>query len=432
MRRRLIAAFVGLAVALITLYGVPRAFFLTELVQDHKQELVDRRADVAQAVLSKAGRLGEPVTEEVLLELMDDSERIAYRTTDGRAIVLPEGARTAPDDLRAIRELEHGGTVEVRMAASEVREAVRSALLPLAWLWVGVVVASGVAGWWLSRRLSQPFAELAVAAGRLGQGRLDRVHEQVPHYDIPEAEAIGAALRRSSAQLDTLMRREREVAVNASHELRTPITALRLALEDLALWPQTAPDVADELSRLVAEVDRLSAAVTHLLDRSRMERLQDSELCDLGEWAAEAVQRWRPYAETHEVALVTDLGQTVLVRLPQPQVIRLLDLLLRLACDVALGTVVVWCADRVTHVALGASGPFPGETVAAFTRSGAYAELEEAAVQLGGRLAIDPGQITEVMVMLPRPDPLDRSDPSGLLDRLDPASVTESGTDSAR
>ncbi|MGA9715224.1 MAG: histidine kinase dimerization/phospho-acceptor domain-containing protein, partial [Aeromicrobium sp.] len=72
-----------------------------------------------------------------------------------------------------------------------------------------------------------------------------------------------------SAAYEVLIRRDRAFTVAASHELRTPITALRLSLEDLTLWQTTPPEVSDELNRAITELDRLSAAVTQLLEQHR-------------------------------------------------------------------------------------------------------------------------------------------------------------------
>lgn len=55
-------------------------------------------------------------------------------------------------------------------------------------------------------------------------------------------------------------------AASASHELRTPITALRLSLEDLTLWDATPPAVRAELESALREVERLSTAVTRVLE----------------------------------------------------------------------------------------------------------------------------------------------------------------------
>jgi signal transduction histidine kinase len=55
-------------------------------------------------------------------------------------------------------------------------------------------------------------------------------------------------------------------AASASHELRTPITALRLSLEDLTLWDTTPPAVRAELESALREVERLSTAVTRVLE----------------------------------------------------------------------------------------------------------------------------------------------------------------------
>ena len=115
---------------------------------------------------------------------------------------------------------------------------------------LGLVLLAAVTGFLLAKRLARPFGELADAADHLGQARFDVA---LPHYSIPEAEAIGAALRRASTQLDSLVEREREFAANVSHQLRTPVTALRLTLEDLSMWPETPPTVAAErVARAIA------------------------------------------------------------------------------------------------------------------------------------------------------------------------------------
>ena len=90
------------------------------------------------------------------------------------------------------------------------------------------------------------------------------------------------------------MRRERDIAANASHELRTPISALRTEIEDLASWPQTPPDVAAELHSYLPELDRLNAAVRIYLDAAQSQRLTDVESVDLAVAAREAMQRWEP------------------------------------------------------------------------------------------------------------------------------------------
>src|SRR5690606_34813445 len=143
------------------------------------------------------------------------------------------------DDIIEQRDLPGGGSLTLSRSRDLINQRISDALVPLIAVGLGLTVLAAGFGYVIARRLSRPFGELAVAAERLGSGRFD---VDPPHYKIPEAEAIGDALRGSSERLAELVRREREFAANASHQLRTPITALRLELEDLSLWPQTPPE----------------------------------------------------------------------------------------------------------------------------------------------------------------------------------------------
>lgn len=266
MRRRLVLAFVTLVVAIVALYGVPRAFVLADFVEDTERALVDQGADSSAAVVRIAVRNREPVTPDLLAPLLGDGERVEFRGSDGRGFVVPKEAQRGGDDLVARRVLDDGATITYSLSGATLDERILAALMPLLLLGLVLIPLGALAGWMLARRLARPFSELAGVARGLGTGDLG---QEVGRYDVSEAEEIATALRESSRQLRDLLERERDVAVNASHELRTPITALRLALEDVSLWPDTPAEVAAELGRLVSEVDRLAEAVTTLLDARR-------------------------------------------------------------------------------------------------------------------------------------------------------------------
>ncbi|MFW5473773.1 histidine kinase dimerization/phospho-acceptor domain-containing protein [Knoellia sp. CPCC 206450] len=277
MRDRLVAILVGLTVAVVALYGIPRAYFVADLVHDSESRSVERSADLISRLLAERQNSTVPgaVTESALEPLLDPDEAIEYVSPSGETTVAGDIERTGADDISATRSIAGGGRLTVWRSGAVVADRVSDALLPLVILGAGLLLAAAVVGAWLARRLSRPFAELAAVAEDIGQGRFD---VEVPHYSVPEAEAIGDALRRGAAQLDALLQRERDLAVNASHELRTPIAALRLELEDLSMWPQTPPEVAEELRRYIPELKRLSAAVTQYLDTAREQRQADTGL----------------------------------------------------------------------------------------------------------------------------------------------------------
>ncbi|PWN03026.1 hypothetical protein DJ010_11695 [Nocardioides silvaticus] len=265
MRERLVAVFVGLTIVVVALYGVPRAYYLADLVRDQEKDQVERTADLVAAAVDERRAAGRPVDPDYLDRLASEHEAIRV-SVDGEVVGTsrwsdPEGA-----DIAADVDLTDGGTVTVARDGEAVGDEISRALLPLVLLGLGLVVTSGLAGYLMARRFARPFQDLATAARGLGAGRF---HPDLPHYRVPEAREIATALVGSGEKLSALLEHERKLAVHASHELRTPVAALRLELEDLAQWPQTPPDVAAELERGVRELDRLSTAITDLLASSR-------------------------------------------------------------------------------------------------------------------------------------------------------------------
>lgn len=402
MRNRLVAAFVGLTLAVIALYAVPRALSIAGLVEQHQQQLLAQSADAtaerAQAVLDD----GEPVTPAVLARSLAPGQSARYEAADGTVTTYPPGdspdTQVGADDLTVTRTLDDG-VVTLWLDGAVVDQATRDALRPLLVLGLLLVPVAALGGVWLARRLGRPFDELAATARRMGTGDLTA---EVPHYRIPEAEAVGRALHDSAERLDTLIRRERDVALHASHELRTPITALRLTLEDLALWPQTGPEVAEELHRIVAEVDRFAEAVTEILEETRQGRLAEAEEFDLGDVLGDAVSRWRPVAAAVGLRLTADPSHAR-ARLPRGAVTQTLDLVLQHACEIASGTVRVECSDRGSYLAVVVSfakrhADWHGAPAALGIR-----EASELAAALGGHLIQEPAtdeDLDAVLVLL--------------------------------
>ncbi len=152
-----------------------------------------------------------------------------------------------------------------------------------------VAILAGLAGWWFAVRLTAPFASLAGAAAALGRGRFDL---QLPETRIPEARAIGQALKVSAAQLEGRLARERDFAEYASHELRTPLTALQLELEDLTLRDDVPDDAKAAARRCMQRVDDVNAAAGELVSITRQGALVEGGAVALSELATHVTQAW--------------------------------------------------------------------------------------------------------------------------------------------
>ncbi|QCC78080.1 sensor histidine kinase [Nocardioides daphniae] len=287
-------------------------------------------------------------------------------------------------------------------------------MLPLITTGLGLTVFAAIIGFILARRLSRPFDELAEAAEQIAHAKFD---VDLPHYSIPEAEAIGSALRLASSQLDELLRREREFAANASHQLRTPITALRLTLEDLTMWPETPPAVADELNANISELDRLSAAINELLELSRGKRLGEAVDVDLDLLASEAVVRWRAHVEEEPGrTLVHAPADPCPAHVPPGPVLQVLDVLIDNALCHGQGRITVGARRRGQFVDLVVGDEGPTTIDEAVFQRGAQSDTSEGhglgltiasqlAVAAGGRLSVADAETTTFVLSLPALDP---------------------------
>ncbi len=404
MRERLVVLLVGITLIVIALFGIPRAYAVADLVEETEHAQVIRAVDVMAVAITSRRDLA-PITESYLSSLREQGERLVYIGPDRTRIV--SGPATAGDtDFVQTRQLRGGGRITISQPESVVSDQVSKALLPLIALALALAAVAALIALLAARRLARPFQQLAESATEIGNGRFDA---QIPHYSIPEAEQVGESLRRASRQLDQLVRREREVAITASHELRTPITALRLSLEDLTLWPQTPADVTEELTLALTELDRLNAAITRLLDEGDPTLLGTPVDVDLTSLARGAVERWR------EAAL--DLGRTVVLGsesvVPASVVLgpveQVVDLLVERALTHGSGriTVTARTADSTLRVLVTDEGPrslSPGvlhestddEQPAGLSRAAGLAE------SMDGYLGVADTPATTFILALPR------------------------------
>jgi signal transduction histidine kinase len=127
-------------------------------------------------------------------------------------------------------------------------------------------VISLVIARWLARGMTQPLRDMAAAARRLEQGDYaTRVHVR----SMDEVGQLAAAFNRMSAELEDLERSRRDLVANVSHELKTPIAAIRAHLENLADGVEDADP--ETLQVMLAQTERLTRLVDQLLDLSRLE-----------------------------------------------------------------------------------------------------------------------------------------------------------------
>lgn len=402
MRERITAAFIVLALAVLMGAGLVRAYTLRDLLRE--QEGVHLTQDVALLgeILQDRQEEGLPIDTEFLESVVPPQTRLTYADAEARRMTVTgdDYSGTPGDDLSASGEAGEG-VVELGREQAAVGDIYRSDLGQLVTLFVLIAVLAGLAGWLAAMALSSPFQKLAVAAGSLGRGRFDL---DLPRTRMPEARAIADSLRASALQLESRLARERAFAEHASHVLRTPLTALRLELEDLTLRDDVSADVKAAAARCMTGVDAVNASAGELVALARRGSLVEGAEVTLHDLATSLAQRWADRLADQRRALSASVeGDLDLTFTPGP-VEQVLDLVL---ADVALagrGPVrIVFHGEeqhlqvRVEAGALAAAGarrrgPDPGAGLA---------EARTLADSQGGRILGD-GVERDLEILLPR------------------------------
>ncbi len=162
----------------------------------------------------------------------------------------------------------------------------------------GVLAAFGAL--LLARRIARPVRRVAQATSSLARGEHP---DPVPVEGGTELETLASAFNDLAVQLARAREAERSFLLSVSHELKTPLTAIRgyaEAVEDGAIDPREAA------ATVAVEAARLERLVKDLLDLARMNKtdfsVHNSEI-DLTEVAEDAVRRYQPQADAFGVTL---------------------------------------------------------------------------------------------------------------------------------
>jgi signal transduction histidine kinase len=255
-----------------------------------------------------------------------------------------------------VRNGRADGAVRVTQSVDAVGRAVRSATLGLVLVGVIVLALGLAAGALLAASIVRPLRRLSFAARRAGEGDLT---VRVPVEGSLEQREVGAAFNEMTARVQRMVDAQRDFVADASHQLRTPLTGLRLRLEEAE-----ATGSVEQVQGALAEVDRLSGVVSELLVLSEAgsARAPDA-VTDLLAGAARAVERY-------PAATIDLRGEPSLVHCTPADLDRIIDALLENAIDYGPAQQVITVRATAGRLTITDQGPglTPGEEETIFHR----------------------------------------------------------------
>jgi len=232
------------------------------------------------------------------------------------------------------------GAVILARSTVPLDSEIRTLWLILGALGVAAIMGATMLAVWLAQWVGRPLAGLDATARKLADGDLTvRAADGGP----PELRHLAATFNTMAGRLEALVHGSRAVVADVSHQLRTPLAALRLRLDLLAAdAADSDPEMATELAGAQDEVARLSRMVDGLLAVARAENvLPQPRAIDVSAVAEERVTAWLPVAEDRGIGL-TATGTEVVGWLGEGHLEQILDNLIANALD-ALSS-----GDRIT------------------------------------------------------------------------------------
>jgi signal transduction histidine kinase len=369
VRTRIVGLAVLAAVLAIGLFGVPLAAGALKYALNDERVNLLRVADGAAAAVTADVLRGNTPTE---LHEPKDGTHLAVYVDRGHRILGtgPEGGdeavyhalhdgeintRDFNGDLVVAVPVTHDSDVIGAVRAASPRAAIYR---QVALVWLGMLGLAGLAigTVWLvarrqARRLARPLEELSDAARRLGQGDFS---VRTTPADIPEIDSVGSALNSTAGRLDDMLARERSFSADASHQLRTPLTGLRLRLE--AALDHPGQDLRHAITDGIAAADRLEQTIEELLALARDTRSSNATPLDLPSLLGEIEAGWHDRLAAQDRALRLAVDPQAPVSLASTAAVRqVLTVLLDNAATHGSGTVSVAVRNAADALAIDVS-----------------------------------------------------------------------------
>lgn len=360
MKWRILAALVALTAVVLIIQDVPLAAYLRTVETNRIVTEIQRDAFVLAGRSEQALQSDDRSRTPALQELVDayarqQSSAVLVLNDQAQAVVASPPADPArsyadsPGVAQALAGEVASGEIEINSAAmlyvtvpvlsgartlgavqvlypgtlldQRVNERIRGIAIVAG---LTLLVAIGIA-FILAATMTRPILRLRNTTDQLARG--DLTARANPDSGAPEIRDLATDLNSMATRLQSLLDAQRSFASDASHQLRTPLTALRIRLDQAADELDSDPDrVAETLDEARAETERLQHVIDGLLRLAKSEGRPGALVTvDLAAVVAERISIWEPLADEHGIALTVAIPATAPIRCAPEAAEQILD-----------------------------------------------------------------------------------------------------------
>ncbi|GAB2693997.1 two-component system sensor histidine kinase DraK [Kitasatospora kifunensis] len=261
----MINSLLGVVLVVVVVFCAPLAVVEKKSIVDSAQDRVSAAAVRLLGLVETRLSAGEPVTGERIGAQVIEGD-YAEIQIPGQALITIGTKPAGGNPLTATVPGASGETVTVEQSRSDVDHEVGHMLLLLGLVALLAVQAAVALAVWQARRLARPLTDLVETAERLGSGD-PRPRDR--RYGVAELDRVAEVLDASAERIGRMLTAERRLAADASHQLRTPLTALSMRLEEITALAHQPDTVREEATIALQQVERLTDVVQRLLTNQR-------------------------------------------------------------------------------------------------------------------------------------------------------------------
>lgn len=311
MRRRAVRMVLRAVLTAVLLLGMPLMVLAPAMTYWQAQSDVYRYSDSLAHYLGDTAKVQRVYIQRFLDGWVDTSApgpvQVVVKLPDGKSIKAGDEFKGRMMTATSISGDGSQVTVSVSMLPV-IRDAVLSMGLVLVMVLIAVVIAFVIAER-EARRISAPLIYLAAQAEQIGSGQ---VRARIKPSGIEEIDLVQAELERTAQAMAGRLAAERQFASDASHQLRTPLTALSMRLEEIQLISDD-PEVQHEAEVCLEQVERLTGVVSDLLASSRQSGSSNKQAISVADIMNQQTNEWEKAFKKAGRKLVLDDPNDVVV-----------------------------------------------------------------------------------------------------------------------